>query len=80
MPRWLWVCAPLGLIGYALHFFGAPEVLLFVLSTLGIVPLAALIGKATEDLSYQVGVGAGGLLNATLGNVPELIIGILAVH
>lgn len=80
MPRWLWACMPLGLIGYALHFFGVPEVLLFVLSTLGIVPLAALIGKATEDLAYHVGVGAGGLLNATLGNVPELIIGVLAIH
>lgn len=58
----------------------APEVALFVLSAIGIVPLAALIGKATEELAYHVGSATGGLLNATFGNVPELIIGILAVR
>jgi Ca2+:H+ antiporter len=68
------------LLAYALHFTGTSEGVLFVLSAAGIVPLAALIGKATEDLAYHVGPGAGGLLNATLGNVPELIIGILAVR
>lgn len=56
------------------------EVLLFLLSSIGLVPLAALIGKATEELAYRVGPMAGGLLNASFGNVPELIIGILAIR
>ena len=67
-------------MAYALSFAHPSEVLLFVLSSIGIVPLAALIGKATEELAYHVGSAAGGLLNATFGNVPELIIGILAIR
>ena len=53
---------------------------LFICSALGIIPLAALIGQATEDLEYYVGPIAGGLLNATFGNAPELIIGIFALQ
>jgi Ca2+:H+ antiporter len=55
-------------------------VLLFVLSAAGIVPLAVLIGKCTEELAYHIGSAAGGLLNVTFGNVPELIIGLLAIR
>src|SRR5579875_697182 len=80
MPRWMWALTPVGLVGYALSFTHVPELLLFILSTVGIIPLAALIGKATEELAYRVGDMAGGLLNATFGNVPELIIGILAIR
>jgi Ca2+:H+ antiporter len=80
MPRWLWVLLPVGLVGYALSFTGASESLLFVLTVLGLVPLAALIGKATEELAYRVGAAAGGLLNASFGNVPELVVGILALR
>src|SRR4051794_40804596 len=79
MPRVLWALLPLGPISYVLHLAGGSDVLVFALSTVGIVPLAALIGKATEELAYYVGASAGGLLNATFGNVPELIIGVLAV-
>jgi Ca2+:H+ antiporter len=79
MPRLLWALMVVGPIAYVLHLAGASDVLVFVLSTVGIIPLAALIGKATEELAYYVGSSAGGLLNATFGNVPELIIGILAV-
>jgi Ca2+:H+ antiporter len=80
MPRWLWALLPVGVAGYLLSFFHLPEALLFALTVIGIVPLAALIGKATEELAYRVGSTAGGLLNVTFGNVPELIIGVLAIR
>jgi Ca2+:H+ antiporter len=80
MPRWLWALVPVGLVGYVLSFFGASESLLFVLTAVGLIPLAALIGKATEELAYRVGAAAGGLLNASFGNVPELVVGVLALR
>src|SRR5579864_8046594 len=80
MPRWMWLLLPIGIAGYILSFFGAPQVALFVLTALGIIPLAALIGKATEELAYRVGSAAGGLLNVTFGNIPELIIGLIAIR
>lgn len=80
MPRWLWAMVPIGVAGYLLSYFHAPQGALFALTALGIIPLAALIGKATEELAYRVGSSAGGLLNVTFGNVPELIIGVLAIH
>jgi Ca2+:H+ antiporter len=80
MRYWIWVFLPVGLAGYILSFFGAPQGVLFGLTVLGIIPLAALIGKATEELAYRVGSTAGGLLNVTFGNIPELIIGALALR
>jgi len=80
MPRWLWALIPVGLIAFALSFTTAPDVLLFFLSAVGVIPLAALVGKSTEELAYHVGSALGGLMNATFGNVPELIIGALALR
>lgn len=80
MGRWAWVLLPVGILGYLLQFFHISEGLLFVLTGLGIIPLAAIIGKATEDLAYRVGAAGGGLLNVTFGNVPELLIGGLALR
>ena len=48
--------------------------LLFVLSVLAIVPLAALLSHATESVAAKTGDTVGGLLNATLGNLTELVI------
>jgi Ca2+:H+ antiporter len=56
-----------------------PETLEFVLSALALVPLAWLIGEATEHAAEHTGPGIGGFLNATFGNAPELIIALLAV-
>src|SRR5437588_13133496 len=50
------------------------EWLLFVASVSGIVPLAALIGQATEDLAVKMGPRMGGFLNATFANLPEVIV------
>ena len=52
----------------------------FSASVLAILPLAALIGHATESLADRLGGGIGGLLNATFGNAAELIIGVLALR
>jgi len=54
--------------------------LLFVLSVLAIVPLAALLSHATEAVAAKTGDAVGGLLNATLGNLTELIIAITALR
>src|SRR6476620_11106647 len=53
---------------------------LFVLSALALIPLAWLIGEATEHAAEYTGPGIGGFLNATFGNAPELIIALIAVH
>lgn len=54
--------------------------LLFVLSVLAIVPLAALLSHATESVAAKTGDAAGGLLNATLGNLTELVIALTALR
>jgi Ca2+:H+ antiporter len=54
--------------------------LIFICSAIALIPLAGMIGRATEDLEYYVGPIAGGLLNATFGNAPEIIIGIFALR
>jgi Ca2+:H+ antiporter len=54
--------------------------LLFVLSVLAIVPLAALLSHATESVAAKTGDTVGGLLNATLGNLTELVIALTALH
>ncbi len=52
----------------------------FVVSCLAILPLAGLMGEATEQLAHRTGPGIGGLLNATFGNAAELIIGFMALR
>jgi Ca2+:H+ antiporter len=54
--------------------------LLFVLSVCAIIPLAALLSLATESVAAQTGDAVGGLLNATLGNLTELVIALAALH
>ena len=56
------------------------DVALFVLASLALVPLAWLIGEATEHAAHHTGPGIGGFLNATFGNAPELIISLLAIN
>ena len=69
--------APITLfVEFALH---PSDVLLFVLASLSLVPLAWLIGEATEQAAHHTGPGIGGFLNATFGNAPELIIALFAV-
>jgi Ca2+:H+ antiporter len=69
--NWLLVFIP---IGIGLYWYGADPLLVFLTSALAIVPLAGLMGDATEALARFLGPSVGGLLNATLGNAPEIII------
>lgn len=62
---------------YALH---ASATVIFVVSCLGVIPLAGMMGHATEELAERMGEGVGGLLNATFGNAAELIIAIIALR
>ncbi len=55
------------------------ETLLFFMAGLALIPLAAWLGRATEHLSARAGPGIGSLLNATLGNAPELILSLVAL-
>jgi Ca2+:H+ antiporter len=64
----------------ALDLAGASASLVFAASALGIVPTAALMGRATEELAARSGPGIGGLLNVTFGNAPELIIALFALE
>jgi len=75
---WLLVCVPAVFVGRAL----APDAhtLLFILSVLAIVPLAALLSHATESVAAKTGDAVGGLLNATLGNLTELVIALTALR
>ena len=53
---------------------------IFVASALGVIPTAALMGRATEELAARSGPGIGGFLNVTFGNAPELIIAFFALR
>jgi Ca2+:H+ antiporter len=68
---------PLAIIAELLH---VEPVVVFLLSALGIVPLAGVLGKATEELAVYAGSRVGGFLNATFGNAAELIITLVAVR
>jgi Ca2+:H+ antiporter len=58
---------------------GAGDILLFVVAAAALIPLAWVIGEATEQAAHHTGPGIGGFLNATFGNAPELIIALFAV-
>ncbi len=82
MSRWLYYLLVLAVIAPLIDLIWGPQQVtaIFVFSAIGLIPLAALIGRATEDLEYHVGPIAGGLLNASFGNAPEIIIGIFAIQ
>ncbi|KAI9780271.1 MAG: hypothetical protein M1839_006831 [Geoglossum umbratile] len=72
----LFVFAPAGIIVNYLH---VSPVVIFVVNFIAIIPLAAMLSYATEELALRVGETLGGLLNATFGNAVELIVSILAL-
>jgi Ca2+:H+ antiporter len=75
---WLLVFVPVVFIAETLK--PGAHTLLFILSILAIVPLAALLSRATESVAAKTGDAAGGLLNATLGNLTELVIALTALR
>jgi Ca2+:H+ antiporter len=75
--NWLVILLP---IAIGLESAHASPLGIFVASALAVIPLAGLIGEATEELALRLGPGLGGLLNATFGNGAELLIGAFALH
>jgi Ca2+:H+ antiporter len=76
----LWLLGFVPVVLVAEHLYPTRHTMLFVLSVLGIVPLAALLSHATEAVAARTGDAIGGLLNATLGNLTELVIAITALR
>jgi Ca2+:H+ antiporter len=76
--NWLLVFIPIALL--AEHRAGVSPPVVFFCAALAIVPIAALIVRSTGQLASYTGDAVGGLLNATFGNAPELIIALVALH
>src|SRR3954469_9729597 len=76
---WPYLLVPFIPIAIALDIAHAPPTVIFFAAALGIIPTAALMGIATEELAARSGPGIGGLLNVTFGNAPELIIALFAL-
>jgi Ca2+:H+ antiporter len=76
---WPYLLVPFIAIAIVLDLANANDALVFATSALGIIPTAALMGRATEELASRSGPGIGGLLNVTFGNAPELIIALFAL-
>src|SRR5204863_2428533 len=76
---WPYLLVPFIPAAVALDLAHGSPTLIFFASALGVVPTAALMGRATEELAARSGPGIGGLLNVTFGNAPELIIALFAL-
>jgi len=74
--RYMLIFVPISIVGEFMHL---SPTLIFILSALAIVPLAGLMGEATEEISFYSGPRTGGFLNATFGNATELIIAFFAL-
>jgi len=77
---WPYLLVPAIPLAVALELAHAGAVVVFVVSALGVIPTAALMGRATEQLAARSGPGIGGLLNVTFGNAPEIIIALFALN
>jgi Ca2+:H+ antiporter len=77
---WPYLLVPFIPIAIVLRLIDASAGLIFFSAALGVIPTAALMGRATEEVAAQSGPGIGGLLNVTFGNAPELIIALFALE
>src|SRR5688572_20016208 len=77
---WPYLLVPFIPIAIVLELQHATAELIFGASALGVIPTAALMGRATEELAMRSGPGIGGFLNVTFGNAPELIIAFFALR
>src|SRR5690242_15841296 len=76
----MWASLALAPLTILLDLVASPgKVALFILASIALVPLAWLIGESTERAAEHTGARIGGLLNASFGNAPELIIALFAV-
>ncbi len=76
---WPYLLTPAIPAAIGLELAHASDVAIFTASALGVIPPAALMGRATEELATRSGPGIGGLLNVTFGNFPELVIAFFAL-
>ncbi len=76
---WPYLLVPFMPLAVVLEVVHAPATAIFFTSAAGVIPTAALMGRATEELAARSGPGIGGLLNVTFGNAPELIIALFAL-
>ncbi|MGZ8621362.1 MAG: calcium/proton exchanger [Solirubrobacterales bacterium] len=77
---WPYLLVPFIPLAVALELSHAAAGLIFFSAALGVIPTAALMGRATEEVAAKSGPGIGGLLNVTFGNAPELIIALFALN
>src|ERR687894_2194134 len=77
---WPYLLVPFIPVAIALELAHAEATVIFGASALGVIPTAALMGRATEELAARSGPGIGGLLNVTFGNAPEIIIALFALE
>jgi Ca2+:H+ antiporter len=77
---WPYLLVPFIPAAVALELAHSSATVIFAVAALGIIPTAALMGLATEELATRSGPGIGGLLNVTFGNAPELIIALFALN
>jgi Ca2+:H+ antiporter len=76
---WPYLLVPCIPAAIALEIGVSSPVIIFFVSAAGVIPTAALMGRATEELAARSGPGIGGLLNVTFGNAPEIIIALFAL-
>jgi Ca2+:H+ antiporter len=77
---WPYLLVPFIPVAVALELAHASASIVFAASALGVIPTAALMGRATEELAARSGPGIGGFLNVTFGNAPEMIIAFFALR
>jgi Ca2+:H+ antiporter len=77
---WPYLLVPFIPLAVALELGHASAGIIFFSAALGVIPTAALMGRATEEVAARSGPGIGGLLNVTFGNAPELIIALFALE
>src|SRR5690349_15271748 len=76
---WPYLLSPLIIAAVVADLAGAPATVIFFVSAVALIPPAAMMGRATEELAERSGNVVGGLLNVTFGNAPELIIALFAL-
>ena len=77
---WPYLLVPFIPLAILLELSHADAAIIFGAAAAGVIPTAALMGRATEELAHRSGPGIGGLLNVTFGNAPEMIIAIFALN
>lgn len=79
LNSWINILLIMSPVGIAVYYAGVNPIAVFVINFIAIIPLAAMLSYATEEIALRVGEVLGGLLNASFGNAVELIVSIIAL-